>query len=54
MNLLYAILSYAMAAFNLYRGIRGSSIMNAVFALLWLGIGIYLTLRYCKTPKDKE
>ncbi|MDO5152944.1 MAG: hypothetical protein Q4D50_06250 [Eubacteriales bacterium] len=54
MNLLYAILSYAMAAFNLYRSIHGAGVMNVVFALLWLGIGIYLTLRYCKTPKDKE
>lgn len=54
MNVMYAVLCYAMAAFNLYRGIRGANVMNAVFALLWLGIGIYLTLKYCTKSKDKE
>ncbi len=54
MNLLYAVLCYAMAALNLYRGVQGGSTMNAVFALLWLGLGIYLTLKYAKEKSGRK
>lgn len=46
MNLVYAILCFAMAAFNLYRSAQGSGAMNGIFALLWLVIGVFLMLQY--------
>lgn len=46
MNLLYAVLCYAMVALNLYRGVQSANIVNGVLALLWLGLGIFLTVKY--------
>lgn len=53
MNLLYAIICYAMAAFNLYRGLNWMNMMNFIFAALWLCIGVFYTVKYCKN-KAKE
>ena len=53
MTLLYAILCYGMAAFNLYRNMNSSGTMNAVFALVWLTLGIFETIQYFKN-KNKQ
>lgn len=55
MNLIYAVLCFAMAAFNLYRSAHGTGAINGIFALLWLGIGVYLMVQFfIKKRKNKE
>lgn len=51
MSLLCAILGYAMAAFNLYRGLNWMNVMNYIFAVLWLCLGIFYTVKYCREKK---
>ena len=53
MTLLYAILCYGMSAFNLYRSFSSSGTMNAVFAVIWLALGIFETIQYIKTKNRK-
>lgn len=54
MTLYYALLTYFMAAFNLYRGVNSGVTMNFIMALLWLGIGIFYTVKYIKQKKKSK
>ena len=54
MDFVYIIFSLALAVFNLYRGLNGMNIMNFIFALAWLGIGIVLAVRYWKKNRNNQ
>ena len=51
MNLFYAVLAFVMAVFNLFRGMRGPSVMNLAMGALWLVIGIVFTVKHVKDAK---
>ena len=48
------IFSFALAAFNLFRGMNGLNMMNFIFAVMWLGIGTVLAVRYWKKNRNNQ
>lgn len=54
MDLLYIVFCFALAIFNLFRGLNGMNILNFIYAAMWLGIGIVLALRYGRKNKNKK
>lgn len=54
MDLIYIIFSFALAVFNLYRGLNWLNRMNFIFAIMWLGIGIVLAVRYWKKNRNNQ
>ena len=54
MDLIYIFFSFAFAVFNLYRGLNWLNRMNFIFAVMWLGIGIVLAVRYWKKNRNNQ
>lgn len=54
MTLYYAVLAYFMAGYNLFRGLGSGNTMNLVLALLWLGIGVFFTVKHVKQKKKSK
>lgn len=54
MDLVYIFFSFALAVFNLVRALNWLNVMNFIFSIMWLGIGIVLAVRYWKKHRHNK
>ena len=54
MDLFYAILSYALAAYNFYTGLGSGDTWNLIMAGTWLAVAIGYTMKHVKKRKEAK